>query len=124
MQLDPHKPYGLVMNHSRVRYEQDGKRFDFAGKLLTGDDEDEPAADNDTVTPAKALEPGERDFGLEQAKEFLRNVLAEGPLRRAEIFKVCEANNQPWETVKTAFAAIEGQVHTRKNSLYWQLKQE
>ena len=69
----------------------------------------------------RKLEPGERDFAVEQARDFLKNILTEGPVRRAEIYKTASANNQPWEKVKEAFAAMEGVVYNRKNSLYWQL---
>ncbi len=122
MNFDPRKPHGVIINHPVMRYEQNGMIFDRAGQLVGGTPP--IPEEEDTFTPPPKLEPGERDFDLEQAREFLTNILAEGPLRRAEIYKVCTANNQSWEKVKQAFAAMQGEVFNRKNSLYWKLKSD
>lgn len=121
MHFDPTKPYGIVSNHPQIRYEQNGRCYDRQCRLIGGNP-DEDDDETDVVVAPKPLEPGERDFGLEQAREFLKTILAGGPLRRADIYKVAENNNQPWDKVKDAFAAMEGQVFKRNNSIFWQLK--
>ena len=125
MKVDLHKPHGLVFNHPHIRYEQDGKSFNHQG-LLIGRGADESAGPEEIDAPVvpRVLEPGERDFPREQARDFLQNILKEGPLRRTEIFKTANENNQPWEKVKEAFADMEGETFNRKNSLYWKLKTE
>jgi len=120
MHFDPRKPHGIVFNHPHIRYEQNGKSYDAAGRLCGLEEEPE----DDVPQNRPALEPGQRDFGVESAREFLSNVLAEGPLRRSELFRIAEANNQPWDKVKQAFEAMQGEVFNRKNSLYWKLKVE
>jgi hypothetical protein len=120
MHFDPTKPHGVVSNHSQIRYEQNGRSYDRQFRLIGGVPDAEEEID--TVVAPKPLEPGERDFELEQARAFLLTVLAEGPIRRAELYKVAETNNQSWDKVKTAFAAMEGQITKRNNSVFWQLK--
>ena len=120
MHFDPRKPHGVVINHPSIRYEQNGRSYDHSGNLY-GDPAAEVQEETDIMPVPRQLEPGERDFEREQARDFLINILKEGPLRRAEVYKTASANNQSWEKVKEAFAAMDGVVYNRKNSLYWKL---
>jgi len=122
MHFDPHKPHGIIINHPAARYEQNGRLYDHGGRMIGISQPEDPPEIEDTISAPRQLEPGERDFAQEQAREFLNNILAEGPLRRAEIYKTANANNQPWEKVREAFAAMQGEVFNRKNALYWKLK--
>lgn len=118
MKFDPKKPYGMITGHAWARYEQNGVLYDSQGNPETRDLEIEEIE----VPEEIKLEVGGKDFELNNAKDFLKNILADGALARSVIFKECSANNQQWEKVQTAFAEIGGEVSKRGNALYWKLK--
>ena len=121
MNFDPKKPYGTVIGHHSARFEQGGRMFDGSGKSLYDPEEDEEVR----FTPAIIIpvaDVQERDFALDNARDFLTNILKDGALPRSTIFKECAANNQDWDKVKTAFADLEGDVLTRRNVIHWKLK--
>jgi hypothetical protein len=117
MKFDPKKPHGVITNHDWARYEQDGVLYDQQGKSRAdfGIVEDEPEE-------IELVIENKNDFTVKNAKEFLTNILADGSLPRSVIFKECNANNQEWESVKTAFADMGGETLTRKNVIHWKLK--
>jgi hypothetical protein len=119
MKFDPKKPHGVITGHSWARFEQNGILYNQQG---------EPEVTLDVVEDAEPeeievlVEVNEKDFELNNAKDFLKNILADGPLPRSVIFKECSANNQQWEKVKTAFADMGGEALTRRNVIHWKLK--
>jgi len=115
MKFDPKKPYGLITNHAWARYEQDGVLYDIQGEPMDQVAEQQEA-------PEIIFSVEKKDFGIDNAKQFLTNILADGPLPRSVVFKESENNNQSWESVKTAFADIGGEVIKRRNILHWKLK--
>lgn len=132
MKFDPKKPHGIVMNHPWIRYEQGGRLFDFNGEPTAIEVEEVPQEEMpEFVAPVEVVETLaqptyeyiDRDNDLERAKVFLNTILKEGPLRRSEVFRLSEQNNLQWQKVKEAFQEIEGQMHKRGPSLYWQLRQ-
>lgn len=116
MKFDPKKPYGMVTGHAWARFEQDGLLYDGQGKP--------EYSEQIEVIEIEPIEPviNEINFGINNAKDFLSNILADGPLPRSVIFKECNANNQNWDAVKTAFADMGGEALTRKNVIHWKLK--
>ena len=125
MKLDTRKPYGTITGHPRARYEQAGVLFNNEGEPIGGDvQEIDLAEDEETILPEKEpINNNQRDFSYASAEAFLKNILAEGPLTRSVVFRECSANNQEWEKVKEAFAAL-GEPFTRKNIIHWKLKAE
>lgn len=121
MKFDPKKPHGVITNHDWARYEQDGVLYDIQGQPMDQVEEDtDPAlVEIDLHDPVVSVQ---KDFELNNAKDFLTNILADGALPRSVVFKECAANNQNWEKVKTAFADMSGEVSKRRNVLHWKLK--
>jgi len=124
MKFDFKQPYGIITGHSWARYEQNGVLFDALGHEPFSDEiviEDDPYKESEV---APVINNHQKDFALDNAQAFLKNVLAEGPISRSSIFKEASNNNQNWEKVKTAFADLGGEVFTRKNIIHWKLKAE
>jgi hypothetical protein len=117
MKFDPKKPHGVITNHSWAKFEQDGILYDGQGQPMDQIVELEEEYEQPDVPVKK-----EKSFDLNQAKDFLTNILADGPLARSVIFKECNANNQNWESVKTAFADMSGETLTKRNVIHWKLK--
>lgn len=118
MKFDPKKPYGVITNHEWARFEQDGILYDCQGNPRMDFDivEDEPKEVEIIFSKEK------KDYSLNNAKDFLTNILADGPLARSVIFKESSNNNQDWEKVKTAFADLGGEAFQRRNIIHWKLK--
>lgn len=117
LNFDPKKPHGVITNHSWAKYEQNGILYNSQGQPM--DQIVEVEEDQEYDLP---VAPKERVFDLNQAKDFLTNILHDGPLARSVIFKECNANNQNWEAVKTAFADMGGEAVTKRNVIHWKLK--
>jgi hypothetical protein len=117
MKFDPKKPHGVITNHDWARYEQDGVMYDWQGQPRVIDTVEETEPEE-----IELVEVNEKDFELSNARDFLNNFLADGPLPRSVIFKECSANNQNWEKIKTAFADMGGETLTRRNVIHWKLK--
>jgi len=123
MKFDPKKPHGVITNHEWARFEQDGVLYDCQGEpmdqiqpeIVETIEKDEP----EVIASAE-----KKDFQLNQAQDFLKNILADGPLARSVLFKECQSNNQSWEKVKTAFANLGGEATKRRNIIYWKLRAE
>jgi hypothetical protein len=128
MKLDLKKPHGVITGHSWARYEQDGILYDQMGYpedyFYNNDDDTKDAKPNFKEDDAVALPdpPVERDFALEQASDFLINILAQGPLARSAIFKEAALNNQNWDKIKTAFSNLGGEAFHKRNVIHWRLK--
>jgi hypothetical protein len=130
MKLDLKKPHGVITGHSWARYEQDGILYDQMGyteDYFYNNEEEAKEAKPNFKEEEKVVLPEpvvERDFALEQARDFLVNILAGGPIARSVIFKEANANNQNWDKVKTAFADMQGEAFHKKNVIHWKLKAE
>ncbi len=128
MKLDLKKPYGIIMNHSWARYEQDGVLYDTQGyteDAFRTEEEAKTAKPNFKVEEVELPEPVvERDFPLEQARDFLTNILSQGPVARSAIFKEAALNNQNWDKIKIAFADLGGEAFHKRNVIHWKLKTE
>lgn len=122
MTFNRNKPHGVISGHEWAKYEQDGVLYDYSGNTKDGTlPVDEKVAE--TTEETQLGDPYQMDYQLAQAKAFLKNILAGGPVSRSNIFKECEANNQDWDKVKTAFSQI-GEKISRRNIVHWQLKPE
>jgi hypothetical protein len=117
MKFDLKKPHGTITNHPWAHFEQNGILYDIQGQPMD-QIQPEETVDEETELPIT----NEKDYSLDQARDFLTNILADGPLARSVIFKECSVNNQNWEKVKTAFADLGGEVLTRRNVIHWKLK--
>jgi hypothetical protein len=117
MKFDPKKPHGTITSHPWAHFEQNGILYDSQGQPM-----DQIAEPDDVIEEETPVVSNKKDFGLIQAQDFLKNILADGPLARSVIFKECAANNQNWDKVKTAFADSGGEVLTRRNVIHWKLK--
>lgn len=122
MKFDPKKPYGVITNHSWAKYEQNGILYDTQGNTMdqVNDDDDVDELEED-IEPSKK---STRDFAYEQAQAFLKTILEGGPVARSAVFKECQANNQNWEKIKTAFSDMGGEALKRRNIIHWKLKAE
>lgn len=118
MKLNRKEPYGEVYGHAWAAYEQGGVLFDGAGEPLQ---EVKPLQQEPLSITSFDDSPNYQGM---QARDFLNGILKEGPLTQSAVFKECEANNQDWESVKTAFAAMGGQTFKQRNGFYWKLKTE
>jgi hypothetical protein len=124
MNFNPKQPHGIITGHPWARYEQGGHLFDAAGNSPYDDElVDEGEDEKEAVVDPIPINNVQKNFSLDNAKAFLKNILAEGPLTRSVIFRECSANNQDWESVKSAFAEI-GEKFTRRNVIHWKLKAE
>lgn len=127
MKFDPRKPHGTITNHAWARYEQNGVLFNSVGESPYEPEEEVEKEIKEEIKeepPEVESKPAPDPFGVRNAKDFLKNILAEGPLPRSSIYKESQANNQDWDNVKTAFAQMDGEKVMRKTVTYWKLKTE
>jgi len=117
MRLDRNKPFGEVFGHAYAVYEQGGVLFDGAGAPLILP---EPKKTEEFIPQFSTDSPV--NYEIQQARDFLNGILKEGPLTQNAIYREAENNNQNWEAVKTAFAAMHGQTFKQRNGFYWKLK--
>lgn len=115
--LNRKRPYGVIVGHEWARYEQEGVLFDGNGNTQ------ESSALIERVSRRSKKDP-EQDLKLENAREFLRNLLAGGPVDKSAVYRECENNNQEWDSVKKAFALMNGSVIQRGASKLWRLSPE
>jgi hypothetical protein len=106
--FDPALPHATVFGDLRARYEQDGTLFDSLGEPVF---EERPRTEY-------LIETSE----LDSAKTFLENILKNGALSKAQVYKTAESNNQPWELVKRAADAMELVKFTYAKTETWKLK--
>jgi hypothetical protein len=123
MQLNPKQPYATIVGHEWARFEQNGILFDSRGSAREAAKTITKAAAN-KAKPVAAPAPAAQDTKVENAMEFLRNLLAGGPIDKSVVFKEAENNCQDWETVKTAFAQMNGANIKRGPSTLWRLNTE
>ncbi len=123
MPFNEREPYGMVYGHPWARYEQNGVLYDPSGR---NPDEDarEPEVPEPVVAEVADDEPGQRDFALESAKEFLRNILSGGPVTRSAVWQQADKNNQSWEKVEQAFDQLGGIKQKSGTWTYWKLPAE
>jgi len=125
MKFDPSKPHGLVYGDLKVRYVQDGHHFDAAGRCLDPATEAPKVPSKKTPAPAPAPEavaPEPTPAAVDDAAvAFLKNILKDGPLTKATIYKVCSDENQVWDDVKNAAALLGVQKTPQKGQEVWKL---
>ncbi len=117
--FDPTKPYGVITSHSWARFEQDGVLYDWQGNSPEAQETFKEEQEDEIPVDFSA-----KDFEVDNAKAFLLNILAGGPVARSAIFKECSLNNQDWDKVKTAFSVMDGEIIKRRNVIHWKLKSE
>ena len=106
MKLDTSKPHAVVYGHLEASYEQNGILYDGGGNPLQPPKPEQ--------AKAKAKEIIVEHDGVENAKEFLKNILKQGPLSKSTVFKTAEDNNQKWEHVKDAASLLNiAKVHAK-----------
>jgi hypothetical protein len=120
MQLNRNRSFATIVGHEWARYEQDGVLFDGQGNT--------PAS---TAAIAKAAKPNSKsapktdvDLKVRNAQDFLKALLAGGPIDKSVVFKEAENNCQDWESVKVAFAKLNGASFKRGQSTIWRLTED
>lgn len=98
MKLDRSKHFGIVYGHDEYHYFQNGVYFDAEGHGF------EPRDDS---APALIVRGERKPANIEGAKEFLKTILAEGPIMKSAIFKEATDNNQAWEDVTQARVLLD-----------------
>lgn len=119
MSFDPKRSYATITGHPWAKYEQNGTLYDYQGRQPEESDGDNEQAETNVVVEEK--NPHDRDFDVENAKEFLKNVLAEGQLTRGAVYRAAQNNNQKWDKVEQAFNLLGGQKIKNGVWLYWKL---
>lgn len=109
-QLDKNKPHGTVYGHSSAMYEQDGVLFDGSGAEIQSSTSSE-------VSDSKVIPHN----GVENAKEFLLNILKLNPLSKAAVYKAAEQNSQQWDDVKNAAESIPVTKFQYQGAEMWKL---
>lgn len=113
--LDRTKSFGTITGHATAAYSQDGHLFDGSGYLITED-----ADKRMPVLIAKGIRAPD---SLENAKMFLTNILADGPVAKSTVFEVAEKNNQPWDQITLAFNTLGLQSYAapKNRAMMWRL---
>lgn len=115
--LDRTKPYGAINGHPVARYEQSGLLYDGAGQLL--------GSENTMANDARVLEETRAmTDSLVNAIEFLKTILATGPVSKAAVYKEAENNNQVWSVVKDAALELKICTFQYRKSEMWKLPEE
>ena len=110
MKLDRSKHFAEIFGHASARYEQDGRLFGPTGSSL--DPNARPAADLIIQTDA-----------VESARMFLLNILKDGALSKATVYKASEENNQAWDSIKDAFVLLNLVKFQFRNTETWKLSE-
>lgn len=100
--LDRTKSFGIVCGHAYAAFEQDGLLFDGAGELAGTP---KTVAADERVVKDSIIQTD----ALVSATAFLLNILKEGAVTKAVVYKEAGNNNQVWESVHTA--AIDMGIH-------------
>lgn len=115
--LDKSLPYATILGHATARYEQNGLLYAGNGELI---------GTHKTVAVSSSVSESSRIMtdSLAGAILFLKNMLREGSLSKATVYKEAENNLQPWDSVRDA--ALELKVHKfkYKGSETWKLPDE
>jgi hypothetical protein len=118
MKLNLKQPHGTIVGHEWARYEQNGVLFDGSGSAHEASAAIDKAAKKKTLT-LPATEPK-----LKNAGEFLRNLLAGGPVDKSAVYKEAENNCQEWDAVKRAFVEMGGLTISSGSLTMWKLNPE
>lgn len=113
MRLDRTRTFGVITGHERARYEQGG--------MLFGVDEES--------LPIERRKESERDRIIKHdlvlaAQEFLKTVLAGGPVSKSAVYRAAELNNQQWPVVKDAATLMNIQTFKFRTATMWKLPEE
>ena len=125
MKIDPKKPYGTITGHPQARYIQDGQLFDTSGNSLDQRSDwqgHEEITENVIAEIEKISEGG--SSRTQNARVFLQNLLAQGPVGKSSIYREAEANNQEWEVVKDAAREMGVKIFSQKSIQYWKLPEK
>lgn len=110
--IDFTKSYGTIWGHPWARFEQGGTLYDGAGKSYAEQGDRQEIAEEGYHDPAA---------NVENAREFLTRILAEGPMNRNEIFKEAENMALPWANVKNAAAEMKLSCYKIRENTFWRL---
>jgi hypothetical protein len=113
MKLDKSKSYGTVYGHDSAMFQQGDTLFDGAGNPI--------APSIKEASKPKGKDAVIEHDGVEQAKDFLKNILKQGPLSKSVIFKTANDNNQAWEDVKNAAVSLNINRVQLKGMETWKL---
>lgn len=123
MRLNRRQPFATITGHEWARFEQNGILFD-----TTGATQDSDAVIENAAKPTKPGKPAIKlstsELKLNSAKEFLRTLLAGGPMDKSVVFKEAENNCQDWENIKLAFSQLNGVNFKHGPSTLWRLNAE
>ena len=122
MKLNTTRPYGTITGHETAKFEQDGILFDGAGNQL-GEYTSKPTS-KPTSKAAESTFETLNERAVANAAEFLKNLLAGGPMDKSIVFKEAENNNQHWDTIKIAFAELKGKTSKMGQATLWSLNRE
>lgn len=114
MNLDRKRPYGTIIGHEIGKFEQDGILFRADGALVD-------ALPETRTMPVELVISTDR---VESARLFLQNILKNGPLSKAQVFKICSENNQNWDAVKSACVLERVIVYKYASADMWKLPEE
>lgn len=115
--LDKAKPYGTITGHPVAVYMQNGLMYDGAGQLLGS--ENTASKDERVLEDTRAMTDA-----LVNAIEFLKTILASGPVSKAAVYKEAENNNQVWSVVKDAALELKVHMFQYRKSEMWKLPEE
>jgi hypothetical protein len=120
--VDMKRPYGLVNGHEQIRYEQDGLFFDWQGKLISENEENNPKLDGlDVENDVEQNKTTEKTSSSSDSETFLKQILKENPLAKSVIFDLSEKENINWSEIQEAFNSLKIVEYSNKKVWYWKL---
>lgn len=113
MKLNEKLSYGTIHGHPIYSYEQNGKFFDGLRNEVNPEGAVVQTKQDDIIQTDR----------VESAKAFLRNLLADGPIAKAILFKQAEgmANVFSWDEVNKAKDVMQVIISQRNKQDFWQL---
>jgi hypothetical protein len=115
MPLDKTKSYGTVHGHEWAKYIQNGTMYNEAGESY-----DEQSTDREEISEFRKTP----ETIVQNAREFLTEILAEGPMNRSEIVKEADKRGLDWNLVKSAAVEISVNSYKIRDNTFWRLKIE
>ena len=111
MRLNKKEPYGHIYGNHVATYTQHGKFFDGAGNEI----------DKEGITKDEELTDEEK---LDQAEDFLREMLTETRVAKKTVAKEAEGQGISWEFVAQAAENLGVREIKIKNVLNWTMPDE
>lgn len=106
------KSYGTITGHSWAKYEQNGTLYDADGKSY-----DEQAVREEPETP-DVVKPEEI---TKNAREWLQEFLAEGPMARDVVNAESGRIGYPWVAIKDAAQEMKVKSYKLDEKTFWRL---